>query len=189
MRKLSLKPPERTAALQAVWDEQGSADLGPCGESASKCEKYFQSSRRCWYIKSCCLDSLQAVFLISTGVCVITWVCRTERRSNGFVFWFFLFFCLFLRLLLLSLINFCLFSFRLILVLLFGLLLAPCVIYFLHFNLHLPHFWLFFFFHLFFFFFCVRFCNCQVVPHLLFKLFTPFVFTLSLSLLFCSCWV
>ncbi|XP_070841371.1 F-actin-uncapping protein LRRC16A [Chaetodon trifascialis] len=31
MRKLSLKPPERTAALQAVWDEQGSADLGPCG--------------------------------------------------------------------------------------------------------------------------------------------------------------
>uniref|UniRef100_A0A8C4IC15 CARMIL pleckstrin homology domain-containing protein n=1 Tax=Dicentrarchus labrax TaxID=13489 RepID=A0A8C4IC15_DICLA len=31
MRKLSLKPPERTAALQAIWDEQGSADLGPCG--------------------------------------------------------------------------------------------------------------------------------------------------------------
>uniref|UniRef100_UPI0037E75E8F F-actin-uncapping protein LRRC16A n=1 Tax=Semicossyphus pulcher TaxID=241346 RepID=UPI0037E75E8F len=31
MKKLSLKPPERTAALQAVWDEQGSADLGPCG--------------------------------------------------------------------------------------------------------------------------------------------------------------
>ncbi|KAL7381996.1 hypothetical protein ABVT39_014722 [Epinephelus coioides] len=31
MRKLSLKPPERTAALQALWDEQGSADLGPCG--------------------------------------------------------------------------------------------------------------------------------------------------------------
>ncbi|XP_027142874.1 F-actin-uncapping protein LRRC16A isoform X2 [Larimichthys crocea] len=31
MRKLSLKPPERTAALQAVWDEQGPVDLGPCG--------------------------------------------------------------------------------------------------------------------------------------------------------------
>ncbi|KAM6903853.1 F-actin-uncapping protein LRRC16A [Lycodopsis pacificus] len=31
MKKLSLKPPERTASLQAVWDEQGSADLGPCG--------------------------------------------------------------------------------------------------------------------------------------------------------------
>uniref|UniRef100_A0A4W6BL32 Capping protein regulator and myosin 1 linker 1 n=1 Tax=Lates calcarifer TaxID=8187 RepID=A0A4W6BL32_LATCA len=31
MKKLSLKPPERTAALQAVWDEQGSTDLGPCG--------------------------------------------------------------------------------------------------------------------------------------------------------------
>ncbi|XP_044026820.1 F-actin-uncapping protein LRRC16A isoform X2 [Siniperca chuatsi] len=31
MRKLSLKPPERTAALQAIWDEEGSADLGPCG--------------------------------------------------------------------------------------------------------------------------------------------------------------
>ncbi|CAB1420744.1 unnamed protein product, partial [Pleuronectes platessa] len=31
MRKLSLKPPERTAALQAVWDDQGSAELGPCG--------------------------------------------------------------------------------------------------------------------------------------------------------------
>ncbi|GLD74012.1 F-actin-uncapping protein LRRC16A-like protein [Lates japonicus] len=31
MKKLSLKPPERTAALQAIWDEQGSTDLGPCG--------------------------------------------------------------------------------------------------------------------------------------------------------------
>uniref|UniRef100_A0A3Q3QZ87 CARMIL pleckstrin homology domain-containing protein n=1 Tax=Monopterus albus TaxID=43700 RepID=A0A3Q3QZ87_MONAL len=31
MRKLSLKPPERTAALRATWDDQGSADLGPCG--------------------------------------------------------------------------------------------------------------------------------------------------------------
>ncbi|XP_028254971.1 F-actin-uncapping protein LRRC16A [Parambassis ranga] len=31
MKKLSLKPAERTTALQAVWDEQGSADLGPCG--------------------------------------------------------------------------------------------------------------------------------------------------------------
>ncbi|XP_071403379.1 F-actin-uncapping protein LRRC16A-like [Centroberyx affinis] len=31
MRKLSLKPPERTVALQSVWDEQGGADLGPCG--------------------------------------------------------------------------------------------------------------------------------------------------------------
>ncbi|XP_022613140.1 F-actin-uncapping protein LRRC16A-like, partial [Seriola dumerili] len=31
MRKMSLKPPERTAALQALWDDQGSADLGPCG--------------------------------------------------------------------------------------------------------------------------------------------------------------
>uniref|UniRef100_A0A8D3AR94 CARMIL pleckstrin homology domain-containing protein n=1 Tax=Scophthalmus maximus TaxID=52904 RepID=A0A8D3AR94_SCOMX len=29
--KLSLKPAERTAALQAVWDDQGSSDLGPCG--------------------------------------------------------------------------------------------------------------------------------------------------------------
>ncbi|XP_074543313.1 F-actin-uncapping protein LRRC16A-like, partial [Halichoeres trimaculatus] len=31
MKKLSLKPPERTAALQEVWEDQGSADLGPCG--------------------------------------------------------------------------------------------------------------------------------------------------------------
>uniref|UniRef100_A0A671TH92 F-actin-uncapping protein LRRC16A-like n=1 Tax=Sparus aurata TaxID=8175 RepID=A0A671TH92_SPAAU len=31
IKKLSLKPPERTAALQAIWDEQGSTDLGPCG--------------------------------------------------------------------------------------------------------------------------------------------------------------
>ncbi|XP_045914142.1 F-actin-uncapping protein LRRC16A isoform X2 [Micropterus dolomieu] len=31
MRKLSLKPPERTAALRAIWEEQSSADLGPCG--------------------------------------------------------------------------------------------------------------------------------------------------------------
>ncbi|KAA8577588.1 hypothetical protein FQN60_016769, partial [Etheostoma spectabile] len=31
MKKLSLKPPERVASLQAVWDEPGSADQGPCG--------------------------------------------------------------------------------------------------------------------------------------------------------------
>ncbi|XP_037651506.1 F-actin-uncapping protein LRRC16A isoform X2 [Sebastes umbrosus] len=31
MKKLSLKPAERTASLQAIWGEQGSADLGPCG--------------------------------------------------------------------------------------------------------------------------------------------------------------
>ena len=35
MRKLSLKPPERTAALQAMWDDQGSAELGPCGKQPS----------------------------------------------------------------------------------------------------------------------------------------------------------
>lgn len=70
----------------------------------------------------------------------VQWVGAVDR-NHLFVFWFF---CLFLRLLLLSLINFCLFSFHLILVLLFGRLLAPCVIYFLHFNLHLPQFWLLF---------------------------------------------
>ncbi|KAM6899624.1 F-actin-uncapping protein LRRC16A [Xenentodon cancila] len=31
MRKMSLKPPERVAALQAFWDGQSSTDLGPCG--------------------------------------------------------------------------------------------------------------------------------------------------------------
>uniref|UniRef100_A0A3B4H6J2 Leucine-rich repeat-containing protein 16A-like n=1 Tax=Pundamilia nyererei TaxID=303518 RepID=A0A3B4H6J2_9CICH len=31
MRKLNLKPADRLAALQAIWDEQASADLGPCG--------------------------------------------------------------------------------------------------------------------------------------------------------------
>ncbi|KAM6973002.1 F-actin-uncapping protein LRRC16A [Aplochiton taeniatus] len=31
MRKLSLKPPERLAALQSIWEEQGTPDLGPCG--------------------------------------------------------------------------------------------------------------------------------------------------------------
>uniref|UniRef100_A0A3B3TIQ1 Capping protein regulator and myosin 1 linker 1 n=1 Tax=Poecilia latipinna TaxID=48699 RepID=A0A3B3TIQ1_9TELE len=31
MRKLNLKPPERLTALQAVWNDQCSADLGPCG--------------------------------------------------------------------------------------------------------------------------------------------------------------
>lgn len=31
MRKLNLKPPDRLAAMQAIWDEQASADLGPCG--------------------------------------------------------------------------------------------------------------------------------------------------------------
>ncbi|KAM9737838.1 F-actin-uncapping protein LRRC16A [Menidia menidia] len=31
MKKLHLKPPERIAALKTIWDEQGSADLGPCG--------------------------------------------------------------------------------------------------------------------------------------------------------------
>lgn len=32
MKKLSLKPPDRVVALQALWEEQGPADLGPCGE-------------------------------------------------------------------------------------------------------------------------------------------------------------
>ncbi|XP_029976683.1 F-actin-uncapping protein LRRC16A isoform X2 [Salarias fasciatus] len=31
MRKLTLHPPERSSSLQALWDEQGSADPGPCG--------------------------------------------------------------------------------------------------------------------------------------------------------------
>uniref|UniRef100_A0A3P9J0J3 CARMIL pleckstrin homology domain-containing protein n=1 Tax=Oryzias latipes TaxID=8090 RepID=A0A3P9J0J3_ORYLA len=31
MKKLSLNPPERTAVLQALWAEQSSSDLGPCG--------------------------------------------------------------------------------------------------------------------------------------------------------------
>ncbi|KAF7210742.1 F-actin-uncapping protein LRRC16A isoform X2 [Nothobranchius furzeri] len=31
MRKLNLKPPERLTALQDFWNEQSSADLGPCG--------------------------------------------------------------------------------------------------------------------------------------------------------------
>ncbi|XP_029919534.1 F-actin-uncapping protein LRRC16A isoform X2 [Myripristis murdjan] len=31
MRKLSLRPAERAAALQTAWDEQSAADLGPCG--------------------------------------------------------------------------------------------------------------------------------------------------------------
>ncbi|MEQ2227681.1 hypothetical protein ILYODFUR_000770 [Ilyodon furcidens] len=31
MRRLNLKPPERLTALQAVWNEQVPADLGPCG--------------------------------------------------------------------------------------------------------------------------------------------------------------
>lgn len=35
MRKLSLNPPERTAVLQALWAEQSSSDLGPCGKTFS----------------------------------------------------------------------------------------------------------------------------------------------------------
>uniref|UniRef100_H3CII7 Capping protein regulator and myosin 1 linker 1 n=1 Tax=Tetraodon nigroviridis TaxID=99883 RepID=H3CII7_TETNG len=31
MRKVSVKPPDRMGALQALWDQQGPADLGPCG--------------------------------------------------------------------------------------------------------------------------------------------------------------
>ncbi|XP_056154072.1 F-actin-uncapping protein LRRC16A-like [Lampris incognitus] len=31
MRRLSLKPSERMVALQSLWDEQSSADVGPCG--------------------------------------------------------------------------------------------------------------------------------------------------------------
>lgn len=36
MKKLSLKPPDRAAALQALWGEQAPADLGPCGGSQWK---------------------------------------------------------------------------------------------------------------------------------------------------------
>lgn len=31
MKKLTLKPPERTAALQSLWEDQATTDLGPCG--------------------------------------------------------------------------------------------------------------------------------------------------------------
>uniref|UniRef100_A0A674AGE1 Capping protein regulator and myosin 1 linker 1 n=1 Tax=Salmo trutta TaxID=8032 RepID=A0A674AGE1_SALTR len=31
MKKLTLKPPERTAVLQSLWEDQATTDLGPCG--------------------------------------------------------------------------------------------------------------------------------------------------------------
>uniref|UniRef100_A0A8C7JZA2 F-actin-uncapping protein LRRC16A-like n=1 Tax=Oncorhynchus kisutch TaxID=8019 RepID=A0A8C7JZA2_ONCKI len=31
MKKLTLMPPERTAALQSLWEDQATTDLGPCG--------------------------------------------------------------------------------------------------------------------------------------------------------------
>ncbi|XP_064836406.1 F-actin-uncapping protein LRRC16A-like isoform X1 [Oncorhynchus masou masou] len=31
MKKLTLKPPERMAALQSLWEDQATTDLGPCG--------------------------------------------------------------------------------------------------------------------------------------------------------------
>lgn len=31
MKKLTLKPPERMAVLQSLWEDQATTDLGPCG--------------------------------------------------------------------------------------------------------------------------------------------------------------
>lgn len=79
MKKLSLKPPDRVVALQARWDEQGPADLGPCGESQ------WTQSWRGSLGSDTGADLLQEASLISTGVCVIPWVFHTERRSSGSV--------------------------------------------------------------------------------------------------------
>lgn len=79
MKKLSLKPPDRTAALQALWEEQGPADLGPCGGSQWKLFWSVSSGSDGGAV------SLQEASLISTGVCVISWVFHTERRSSGSV--------------------------------------------------------------------------------------------------------
>lgn len=79
MKKLSVKPPDRLVALQALWDEQGPADLGPCGES-----QWTQSWRVCLG-SDAGADVLQEASLISTGVCAIPWVFHTGRRSSGSV--------------------------------------------------------------------------------------------------------
>lgn len=79
MKKVSLKPPDRMVALQALWDQQGPADLGPCGEWKSG------SGSGAWLASDGGAASLQVVSLISTGVCVTSWVFPTERRSSGSV--------------------------------------------------------------------------------------------------------
>lgn len=58
MRKLSLKPPERIATLQAIWDEQSPANLGPCGTSASMCRIHAVPPVMCF--KLCMLLWLMA---------------------------------------------------------------------------------------------------------------------------------
>lgn len=82
MRKLSLKPPERTVALQAAWEDQSAADLGPCGRSAQSSESRHLAPGPEF---TPCGSVFQGVSPISTGVCATTWVCRTERRSSGSV--------------------------------------------------------------------------------------------------------
>lgn len=143
-------------------------------------------------VKYCCLDSLQAGFLISTGVCVITWVCRTERRSNGSVLFLsssytlfcFLFYLLvrFFYLLLLYTFSATTASFFLPLSLC-GLLLLPRVIYFLYFVLLCSSASCLFF--------CLCFFSCFSSFLLLRQILLPPSCTLSSSafFVFCCCWV
>lgn len=37
MKKVTMEPSERLANLQALWDSQTVAELGPCGENEFKC--------------------------------------------------------------------------------------------------------------------------------------------------------
>lgn len=77
MKKLSLKPPERTGALQALWEQRGPADLGPCGEWRP------QDALGAGSASDAAAASLQVASPTSTGVCATSWLCRAGRRCSG----------------------------------------------------------------------------------------------------------
>lgn len=83
MRRLSLTPPERTAVLQASWEELG-GDVGPCGEWAGpQLPTILSAEPHTLYLSRCCL--LQVDSPTSTGVRATSWAWPTGRRSSGWV--------------------------------------------------------------------------------------------------------
>ncbi|TNM93154.1 hypothetical protein fugu_018556, partial [Takifugu bimaculatus] len=83
MKKLSLKPPDRTAALQALWEEQGPADLGPCGGFSHQYRDLVAITTALeynqWFTKVSSKD-----YKLSTDVCeqILRVVARSSRLEE-----------------------------------------------------------------------------------------------------------
>lgn len=60
MKKLTLMPPERTAALQSLWEDQATTDLGPCGNVIIKNILHTTTTKNITEIPSITVDFLSS---------------------------------------------------------------------------------------------------------------------------------